>query len=145
MKGQQIPDPDHVARYCKPSTIDEGEIQATAFMTRENEEYLSVNWLEELKCSDRGSEIRQLQDLYTSKFSRVPAAARIAILNVGTVRSKVSGESPDQRLLRILHEPLTEPPDSSHAGIYNIRADDEIIAELIKEVVQENHPARCLL
>jgi hypothetical protein len=32
MKGQTIPDSDHVARYCKPTTIDEGEIQATAFM-----------------------------------------------------------------------------------------------------------------
>jgi hypothetical protein len=143
MKGQQIPDSDHVGRYCKPSSVDEGEIQATAFMTRENEEYLSVNWLEDLKCSDRASEIRELQDLYSRKFKRVPATAQIAILNVGTVRTKVSSESPDQRSLPILHEPMEEEPtDPSHAGIYNIRPDDEIIAELIREIIQENHPAR---
>ncbi|MBI2232103.1 MAG: hypothetical protein HYU46_23795 [Deltaproteobacteria bacterium] len=37
---------------------------ATAFMLREGEEFLSVNWLEELKCPDRASEIRALQHLY---------------------------------------------------------------------------------
>jgi len=142
MKGQPVPDNDHVARYCKPSTVVEGEIQATAFMTREDEEYLSVNWLEELKCPDRASEIRELQDLYRRKFNRVAATARIAIVNVGTVLASVSSESPDQRLLRILHEPITTPADPSHAGIYNIPSDDEIIAELITKVIQEKHLAR---
>ena len=90
MKGQAVPDSDHVARYCKPTTIDEGEIQATAFMLREGEEYLSVNWLEELKSPSRASQIRDLQELYTKKL-KVGSTARIAILNVGTLRTKVEG------------------------------------------------------
>jgi hypothetical protein len=142
MKGQQIPDSDHIARFCKPSTVDNGEIQATAFMVRQAEEYLSVNWLEELKCSTRASEIRELQDLYAKKFNRISPNARVAILNVAMVYSKVRDESPDQRLLKILHEPITTPPDPSHAGIYNIHPDDELIGELIREVIQETHPAR---
>jgi hypothetical protein len=120
MKGQAVPDSDHVARYCKASSVLDGEIQATAFMIREREEYLSVNWLEELKCPDRASEVRELQDLYLRKFNRVAAKSRIAILNVGLVRAKVSSESPDRRLLPVLHEPMTTPADPSHAGIYNI-------------------------
>jgi hypothetical protein len=140
MKGQAIPDSDHVGRYCKASTVENGEISATAFMMRETEEYLSVNWLEELKRPSRTSQIRDLQEVYNKKL-KVGATARIAILNVGTLRSKVQRESPDSRLLRVLHEP-EEPDDPSHAGIYEIPHDDEIIAELIAQVVLENHPAR---
>ena len=133
MKGQAIPDSDHVGRYCKASTVENGEISAAAFMMRETEEYLSVNWLEVLKSPSRASQIRDLQELYTKKL-KVGATARIAILNVGTLRSKVERESPDSRLLRVLHEP-EEPDDPSHAGIYEIPHDDEIIAELIAQVV----------
>jgi hypothetical protein len=140
MKGQVIPDSDHVGRYCKASTVENGEISAAAFMMRETEEYLSVNWLEVLKSPSRASQIRDLQELYTKKL-KVGATARIAILNVGTLRSKVERESPDSRLLRVLHEP-EEPDDPSHAGIYEIPHDDEIIAELIAQVVLEKYPAR---
>ena len=93
-------------------------------MLREGEEYLSVNWLEELKSPSRASQIRDLQELYTKKL-KVAATARIAILNVGTLRTKVERESPDSRLLRVLHE-QEELDDPSHAGIYEIRHDDEI-------------------
>lgn len=140
MKGDVIPDPDHVARHCKTTTAPDGEIQATAFMLREGEQSLSVNWLEELRCSDRASEVRALQDLYARKMTRVGAGARIAILNVGTLRTKVASESSDRRLLRVLHDP--EPDDSSHSGIYEIPYDDDLVAELIAQVVLENHPAR---
>jgi hypothetical protein len=140
MKGQAIPDSDHVGRYCKASTVENGEISAAAFMIRETEEYLSVNWLEVLKSPSRASQIRDLQELYTKKL-KVAATAQIAILNVGTLRTKVERESPDSRLLRVLHEP-EEPDDPSHAGIYEIPHDDEIIAELIAQVVLEKYPAR---
>jgi hypothetical protein len=141
MKDQRIPDSDHVARHCKTSTAPDGEIQATAFFLREGEEYLSVNWLEELKCPDRTSEVRALQDLYTRKMTRVGAGARIAILNVGRLVTKVENESIDRRQLRVLHEP--EPDDPSHAGIFGISYDDrEIVAELIAQEVLENYLAR---
>jgi hypothetical protein len=140
MKGQAIPDSDHVGRYCKASTVENGEISAAAFMLRETEEYLSVNWLEELNRSDRAIQIRDLRSLYATKL-RVGTAARIAVLNVGALRAKVEGESPDSRLLRVLHEP-EEPDDPSHAGIYDVSHDDEIIAELIAQTVLEKYPAR---
>jgi hypothetical protein len=140
MKGQAIPDSDHVGRYCKASTVENGEISAAAFMMRETEEYLSVNWLEQLNRSDRAIQIRDLQSLYATKL-RVGTAARIAVLNVGALRDKVERESPDGRLLRVLHEP-EEPDDPSHAGIYEIPHDDEMISELIAQVVLEKYPAR---
>jgi len=39
-----------------------------------------------------------------------------------------------------LHEP--EDFDPSHAGIYGISHDDDLVAELIAQVVLESHPAR---
>jgi hypothetical protein len=140
MKGQPIPEADHVARYCKASTVEAGEISATAFMLRQGEEYLSVNWLEELKRPNRAAQIASLQEVYARKL-RVAAGARIAILNVGVLRTNVERKSLDRRLLPVLHEPII-PDDPSHAGIYEIPYDDETIAELIVEVVQEKHPAR---
>jgi hypothetical protein len=98
-----------------------------------------VNWLEELRRSDRASQIRDLQELYARKL-RVGAAARIAILNVGIVQTKVERDSSDRRVLRVMHDP--EPDDPSHSGIYDIPYDDEIVAELIAQVVLVNHPAR---
>ena len=139
MKGQAIPDSDHVGRYCKASTVENGEISAAAFMVRKTEDYLSVNWLEEINRSDRTTQMSELQSLYATKL-RVGAAARIAVLNVGGLRAKVQRESPDNRLLRVLHEP--ESDDPSHAGIYEISYDDDITAELIAQIVLETHPAR---
>jgi hypothetical protein len=141
MKDQLIPEADHVARYCRASTVEDGEISAAAFMLRQGEEYLSVNWLEELKLPSRATQIRGLQELYAQKFNRIGAGARIAILNVGALRTNVELKSPDRRLLPVLHEPII-PEDPSHAGIYEVPYDDETVAELIVEVVQEKHPAR---
>jgi hypothetical protein len=141
MKGQSIPDSEHVARYCKASTIENSAVQATAFMLRTGEEYLSVNWLENLNCPDRESAISALQNLYSRKLNRVGTTARIAILNVGAFRAKVAQESPDMRQLRVLHEPIT-PEDPTHSGIYDIAPDDEIIAELIAQTILETHFAK---
>ena len=141
MKGQEVPDSDHVGRYCKASTIEDGEIQATAFMLRQNEQYLSVNWLENLKCPDRTSEIRALQEVYSRKFNRVGTTAQLAILNVGVLRNKVANESPDMRQLRVLHEPIM-PDDPSHTGIFGFSFVDEIIAELIAQTILDKYPAK---
>jgi hypothetical protein len=139
MKGDKIPDQDHIARLCLPKNISDEQIQATAFIVRVGEESLSVNWLEFLKCLNRQSEIAQLRKIYTEKLE-VKARAKIAILNVGEVCNKVLTESPDRRNLEILHDPQCGDP--SHSGIYNLREDDELIAELILETIRETYNAR---
>lgn len=139
MKGDVIPDADHVARYCGASTVDDGKIQATAFMVRERDAYLSVNWVERLRNPDQAGQVRDLRTLYGKKL-KIGAKARIAILNVGAVRSKVETESPDGRQLRVLHEP--ERDDPSHSGIYGIPYDDGLVAELIAQVVLDNYSVR---
>ncbi len=140
MKGDQIPDPDHIARFCRPKQVSDGQIQATAFMLRSDEEYLSVNWLEFLNCSSRDHEINEIQNIYSAKLT-VGVRAKIAVLNIGEVREKVLTESPDKRNIEVLHDPI-EDDDPSHSGIYNLKQDDELIDELILETVHEAYPAR---
>ena len=139
MKGDKIPDQHHISRYCKSTHTSDGQIQATAFMLRLGEERLSVNCLELLNCSSREGEIVQLRTIYASKLS-VGARAIIAILNVGEVRNHVLTESPDRRNLEVLHDPQSGDP--SHSGIYNLRGNDELIAELILETIRETYNAR---
>ncbi len=139
MKCEAIPDQSHIARFCRPMQVHDGQIQATAFMLRADEESLSVNWLEFLNCSNRESEITKIRKIYSNKFT-VGARAKMAILNVGEVRKKVLTESPDGRNLEVLHAPLGN--DQSHSEIYNLKQDEELIAELILETVRESYDAR---
>jgi len=142
MKGDKIPDQNHIARYCKSTQVSDGQILATAFMLRTGEERLSVNWLEFLNCSSRESEITEIRNIYSSKLN-VGARAKIAVLNVGEVRQKVLTESPDGRNLEVIHDPLdTLIVDPSHSEIDNLKQDGELIAELILETVREAHSAR---
>lgn len=140
MKGDTIPDQNHIARLCLPKHVDNEQIQATAFQLRPpNEDFLSVNWLEFLNCQSRESEIEEMQKIYCAKLDVKPRA-KIAVLNVGEVRKKVLTESPDGRNLEVLHNPSMNDP--SHSGIYNLKQDDELIAELILETVRESYSAR---
>lgn len=140
MIGDKIPDQDHIARYCSPIHAPGGKIQATAFMLRQSDTSLSVNWLEYFQCSSRHRAIAELRKVYSAKKLTIKVDGRIAVLNVGEVRMQVLTESPDRRILEVLHDPKENDP--SHSGIYNLRYDDELIAELILETIRETCPAR---
>lgn len=144
MKGDIIPDDHHIARYCKPSKIsEEGQIEFGAFMLRKDEDRLSVDWLDLLNCSNRECEIIEMRKIYPSRLT-VGAKAKIAILKVGEVCNKVQAESLDKRNLKVIHEPLVDNPAviDTHSEIYNLKQDDELIAELIREAICEEYPAR---
>ena len=145
MKGDTIPDNNHIARLCLPKHVDNEQIQATAFQLRPpKEDFLSVNWLEFLNCQSRESEIEEIQNVYCAKLDVRPRA-KIAVINVGEVREKVRIGSQDGRNLIVHHEPLSYPDivDPSHSGIYNLKQNDEMeITELILQTVHEAYPAR---
>lgn len=133
---KEIPDQDHIARYCNSTNIQDGEILAGAFMLRPGESYLSINWLECLKCTSREKEIDKLRKIYKKKhlFGKL---ARVGVLNVGEIRSKVITENPK---IEILHHP--ESDDPSHSGIFHLDDGDEMVAELIREALQETYTVR---
>lgn len=131
----QIPNEDHIARYCKPKTIDEeGNVLPIAFMLRKGETSLSVNWLEFLNCPDREKEINKIRKIYSKKFKKVPKKAKISILNVGDIKAKLTNK------IKVIHDPTLV--DSSHSGIIFLNnINIETIATLIVELVLETHSA----
>ena len=139
MKGAPLPPEDHIARYCGGSHISEDELIApTAFHLRhdQNEEYLSVDWLEILNQPDRIAEIAAVRGIIGQKL-RPGKTSKIGVLNIGEVIDYVINESGSS--IRILHEP--EPGHPSHSGIYDTDQDEELIAELIAKKVLEIYPA----
>lgn len=141
MKFGPLPDQDHISRLCsKDKCTEDGQVTGAAFLLRSEETFLSVNWLEYLCSNVRDTQIQEVRKVFASKMRRVGTQAKIAVLNVGKIREYIRTESPDNRNLSVLHEPLEDDP--SHSGIYNLHNDDSLIADLIAEVVQETYSAR---
>lgn len=138
MKGDQVPKSNHVSRYCGGSHVQNGQVDGSAFMLRETDDYLSVNWLEHLAKGDRGRQIRNLRHTLEAKGLRLGKSALLAVLKVGEAIDHV--QEAVERILDVLHEP--ESDDHSHSGIFGYNAEDDIIADLLAETVNETYPAR---
>lgn len=138
MKGDNIPPTDHVAHYCYGKMIDGDQILAAGFLPRPGEDFLSVNWLEWLRCPDRSSEINEIRRRYAANFS-LRKKDKIALLNVGTTCLKVATESADRRCLKATHEP--ELTDDSHSGLWGYTYNDTMIAEIILSSILDDVPA----
>jgi len=137
MKGDELPGTDHVTRYCRGDAAG----SPASFLLRGGESYLSVNWLEFLKKTDRNEEIIEVKKVLSKKL-KLGSTARIAVLNVKKTRAHVLQESFDSREINFKHEPES-PNDESHSGIHNTRCEDEmLIAELIFETIIEEYPAK---
>ena len=138
-QGDQIPDANHVVRYCPPSFLNEERTAPTglAFRIKTGQSYLSVSWLEHTNGTDMTSQVVAVRKALALEFAR---DAKLAVLNVGAMRDYVTQNSSDARCLRVAHEPEENNPH--HAGIHNLEASDDIIADLIAEVVRECYPAR---
>lgn len=140
MKGDLLPDSDHVARYCKPKTLSEsGQPLGTAFILRKDdrivEKFLSVSWLEYFGTSEIEELLQQVREHISLKASN---KAKFAILNVGDTINHVNKNS--ERKITITHEPSNSDP--SHSGIGGYSFEDEMIGDLIAEKVVSTHPAK---
>ena len=140
MTGDPLPDDDHVARYCKPSSVDEqGMPMASAFQLRSGEQHLSVNWLEHGGTRDVEAAMQQVRSGFVSRGYRLRGNGRFAVLNVGSAKTTVRqalGHS-----LSIDHLPLED--DQSHAGIHGYSSDDLAVAVELKALLSTDavHPA----
>ena len=143
MKDEPIPPDHHVSRYCGGASILNGEITGASFRLRDDDEYLSVNWLESLRLGDRDGEIEEVKRVLGTKMN-LGSTAKIAVLNVGDMQDHVRQNSQDDRDLRIFHRPDEPPdkPDPSHSGIFDTAVDEQLIADLIAEKVLETYAAR---
>lgn len=116
--ARQLPDTDHVARYCKPGCVDQYDDTplACAFQVRKFETLLSVNWLEYFKTSSEAEAVDRVRAVLRKKLS-LKDGGRIAVLNVRDARDAT------ERDLEVTHHPTGN--DRSHAGISGYKAKDD--------------------
>ena len=110
-----LEDRHNVARYCGEQALHKQSSlpKTAAFKLRDDEEYLSVNWLE---CfHERGFEIALIgiRCALKRKGRTIGAKSQFATLNVGIIRNVISQLGYAPRIIR-----KAEEFDESHAGIY---------------------------
>ena len=123
----KIPNEHHVARYCKPSTVEREIVMASAFQPKPDEEYLSVNWLEYFGVQDVERAVQCVRLAFGQKGYMVRKNGRFAVLGVDEVLRVI--HQAFHRSLAIEHRPTSDDP--SHAGISGYGMEDiEIATEL---------------
>ena len=139
-----IADEHRVARYCGESKQDEnGEPAVTAFYLRnldgEDEEGLSVNWVECFGSCDLKQAMRKVQKALVRKGRSVGAKGIFALLKVGDTRRAAL----PQRRICFRHDP--EPLDCSHTLIVGYqRLKDVELAVILKTQATKVVPVETL-
>ena len=111
---------------------------SAAFIPKQDEEYLSVNWLEYFGETDLGAAVERVREVFRSKNYQVRPNGRFAVLNVGAAKTAVRegvGQS-----LHINHLPVD---DESHSGIFGYASEDLAVAVELAALVthQDVQPA----
>ena len=130
-------DDDHVSRYCKPSAVDDNTLMpmAAAFELREDEEYLSVNWIECFEELNLIAAINKVQWTLQNKDLSIRSNGRFAVLGVKEIKAAISNVT--RRVSRIEHMPETD--DCSHCGVFGYSASDlEVASEIALQLAIQN-------
>ena len=112
---------------------------SAAFIPRQSEDYLSVNWLEYFGETELNAAIERVREVFHGKSFQVRPNGRFAVLNVGNTKMAVAEAV--GRTLTIDHSPLSD--DQSHAGIFGYASEDLAVAIELTALVtsQDVHPA----
>ncbi|HUU53065.1 MAG TPA: hypothetical protein VMW44_00325 [Candidatus Bathyarchaeia archaeon] len=135
MRGDPLPDQDHISRYCAPKTAPDGQPTGASFMLRQDQKFLSVNWMEYFGDIGIDAQINKIREYIELSLA---ASGLFAVLNVGEIIDQVQRNS--ERQLAVLYEPT--PGDPSHSGVYGYRYEDDLVADLIAEFVLITYPAK---
>ena len=128
-----IPDHDTVSRYCSPRTVQDGQLLSSAFVPRETETYLSVNWLEFLSA-DLPTAFDNVRAAFQAKEYHVRPNGRFAVRNVGAAKHVVFEAAATH--LRVLHWP--EDKDPSHSGIFDFPENAQAAALELAVLARQN-------
>ncbi len=109
--GDDIPDENHVVRYCSPQHVTDGTILQTAFELRKSEECCSTNWLE--FCNGNSNLDRCLNLVCGDMARETRKNGRFAKIAVGSAKRNIA-EKYNQDI-SIKYSPTNE--SKSHADI----------------------------
>ena len=132
----------NVTRYCKPSSLENGIPNQSAFEKRQGEKYLSVYWLEFFqKQTDKENIIETRNYMEQETRFKCKANGSFAVLNIEQSKEYILEEIREQleddveELSEVISYKAEKLP---HCGIYH-DADDLLIAELLSECVCNNY------
>lgn len=140
MTGNPLPDVNHVSRYRRPATLSpKGRLLPDAFYIRENESFLSVNWVEYFQKPDFPAAIHRVREVFQAKGFRLAHRGSFAVLRVGAVNGVVNKNQ--GTTFRIYRMPSANDP--SHAAIYGYGPGDFAVAAELAALVdpQDVYPA----
>lgn len=143
MKGDLIPESDTIARYCPVSKLSEetGKPTGTAFKPSERDlqsvnPHISVNWLEYFKDKKKEEQIVEIRTILSKKMNKIGNNAKLSLVKVKAIYEQFDNT---EFKIRILHWPDTTDKydDQSHAGIFDIESNPEVIADMLALVESE--------
>lgn len=112
---------------------------SAAFIPRQDEDYLSINWLEYFGETELNAAVERVREVFHSKGFTLRPNGRFAVLNVEAAKTAV--HEAVKRTLNIDHLPLSDDP--SHSGILGYSSEDLAVAVELAALVtyQDVHPA----
>ena len=127
----------HVARYCSFSRLKDGHPEPAAFMIRNDESFLSTNWIEYFEMPDLKKGMKKVRDEF-QKHHNMTKKGRFVVLNVGDTKKTIKiGHGTELRI-----EDLQEESYPSHTGIWFLQEDNLVISTILSEMVRPHniHP-----
>ena len=147
MQGDGINYKHTVTRLCGRTKVsaDGSRTLTAAWQLRSSDRasptpHLSVNWLEFFSGRERSAQIEAIRSVLAGKLN-VKAQACLALVPVGEIHRVVNEAG---KGVRVLHWPDVhfEYADMSHAGIFDVEQDEDVIAQALSRVECELVPAR---
>jgi len=149
MIDDEVPDAHHVLRYVKPSLIDGESVDGSAFVLRESESGLSVNWLERFEGGNCPDPVAAIRDLARMSLA---STGRFARLNVGRTKEYVPADAAEAGVsvdLAVVQEPLSAEhgfdADPSHAEIRGLPDHGEDAAMVVGDLTSAPTGRRSVL
>ncbi len=133
MTGDEIPDTDHVARYCSPRMVVDGLPALEAFIPIPVDAPLSVAWVEYFGRAGDAVTFDELRDAVGAHLA-LRENGRFAVLNVG--QAKRATQLPQVGPLGITQAPRVDYP--SHAEITGLLFETPRRSRALQRLVSES-------
>ena len=151
LRDQLIPEDHHIARYLRPSDVDNECVNSTGFQYKKHkngelkEQELSTNWLEFFGLSASEAQcIEHVKQAFHDKQYTLKPNGRFVALHVKRMRDEVqegTKEHTEQVSLLIKH--TAQLNDLSHSSIFGIPFDDD--GEKLVSAILANYANECKL
>ena len=128
MIGSELPEEDHVSRWCRKTHVEDGFPSASAFELREMEETLSVNWLEYFGL-DRDVSIQRIREVIQVSLD---ARDRFAVLRVSEIKEAILRQGTS---VSVTYDP--QGSDPSHSLISWDNVDRTVVAARLAVLVKK--------